>query len=87
MKLSEGFERSLRKDIREELSKLLDEIREHGTYSEYMTIKETAGYVNVSRSTIDNWIKKKGLPTISVGGTTRIKRSNLDEYLNNFNTN
>lgn len=87
MNLSHDFEDSLRKDIRGALAELLTEIKKGNTYPEYMSVDETADYVNVSRSTIDKWIKNRGLPTITVGGTTRIRRIELDDYLQSFRSN
>lgn len=87
MSLSHDFEESLREDVRGALDQLFDEIRQSSAYPEYMSVGQSAEYVNVSRSTIDKWIKKRGLPTINVGGTTRIKRIELDEYLSKFHSN
>lgn len=87
MSLSHDFEESLRGEVRGALDKIFDEIRQGSTYPDYMSVEQTAKYVNVSRSTIDKWIKNRGLPTINVGGTTRIKRIELDEYLSKFHSN
>ncbi|MFT9412163.1 excisionase family DNA-binding protein [Liquorilactobacillus hordei] len=87
MSLSHDFEENLRGEVRGALDKIFDEIRQGSAYPEYMSVEQTANYVNVSRSTIDKWIKRRGLPTINVGGTTRIKRIELDEYLSKFHSN
>ncbi|MFT9004940.1 MAG: excisionase family DNA-binding protein [Liquorilactobacillus hordei] len=87
MKLSNELEQMIKEDVRESLANLLDEIKAGNAYPEYMSVEQTAKYVNVSRSTIDKWIKHRGLPTINVGGTTRIKRIELDEYLSKFHSN
>lgn len=50
----------------------------------YLTIQEASTLLNVSRNTIEDWIVH-GLKIIKWGErSTRIKKSDLDEYLEKF---
>ena len=43
--------------------------------------KELADYFSVSTVTIDNWVKKKGLIEINLGGTVRYSKEDLIKFI------
>ena len=48
----------------------------------YINIDEAAEYLGVKTSTIRAWIKKKNMPSHSVGGKLlKFKRSEIDEWV------
>lgn len=48
---------------------------------ELLTIDEAAGYLKVSRATVYNWIARRGLPIVNAGTLIRIRRSELNAWL------
>ena len=48
-----------------------------------MTISQTAAYLQVCEKTIRRLIEKKDLTASKVGGSWRIKKSDVDDYLEN----
>ncbi|KRM95982.1 MULTISPECIES: helix-turn-helix domain-containing protein [Liquorilactobacillus] len=85
LKLSDGFEKEITQIVVKAVKTAQSESQGVKTYPEYMSIIQTCEYANIGRSTLEqNWIKKRGLPTISVGGLTRIKKSDLDTFLSEF---
>lgn len=53
-----------------------------------MTISQTASYLQVCEKTIRRLIEKKELTASKVGGSWRIKKTDVDDYLeNNKNSN
>ena len=48
--------------------------------SEYLTIKETAELLKVTRRTVQRWIKDEKLPSIKIGGTVRILKTDIPTY-------
>lgn len=48
-----------------------------------MTISQTASYLQVCEKTIRRLIEKKELTASKVGGSWRIKKSDVDDYLEN----
>jgi excisionase family DNA binding protein len=49
--------------------------------SELLTVEEVAKEVKVHSETVRNWIRKRELPAIDIGGEYRIYRSDLDDFL------
>ena len=53
-----------------------------------MTISQTASYLQVCEKTIRRRIEKKELTASKVGGSWRIRKADVDDYLeNNKNSN
>lgn len=49
--------------------------------NELLTVKEVAKEVKVHEETVRNWIRKKGLTAIDIGGEYRIYREDLNNFL------
>jgi len=47
----------------------------------WISLKETCEYLGVTRQTVLNWIKKKGLPSVKVGKLWKFKTSDIDEWV------
>lgn len=50
---------------------------------EYLTIGETASYLSISRGSLGKLIKD-GLPVIKIGNIQKIKKSDLEKYLDQY---
>lgn len=48
---------------------------------EFMNKGNVAEYLNVSRTTIDRWIKQRGFPSSKVGGKYVYKREDVDRWV------
>lgn len=48
--------------------------------TEYLTIKEAAKLLDVHPNTIRNWIREDKLPSIKIGRTIRILKSDIPTY-------
>jgi excisionase family DNA binding protein len=55
--------------------------RETMKESEYMTTKEIAAMLNVSKRTVDRMIKTRKLPYVRIVHQYRIKKSHFDEFI------
>lgn len=58
--------------------------------SEYATIRDVAGYLNVSVSTVRNWVRAAVIPAstyIKVGDTYRFNLTKVEEALLNASNN
>ena len=47
----------------------------------WMTIIQTAQYLEISRSTVERMLKESGMPYSKVAMTVRIHRDRLDQWL------
>lgn len=50
---------------------------------EYLTLGETAAYLSISRGSLGNLIKD-GLPVIKIGNIQKVKKSDLEKYLDQY---
>lgn len=50
----------------------------------YLSQPEAATYLNVSDSTLEEWIRKKGIPFYRPGWERRFKKEDLDSWMNSF---
>ena len=46
----------------------------------YLSVKQAAEYLGVHRTTIHEWIKRRGLPSHGVAATRRIELSELEAW-------
>ena len=49
--------------------------------NELLTVDEVAKEVKVHTETVRNWIRKRELPAIDIGGEYRIYRRDLEDFL------
>jgi len=54
--------------------------------NELLTVKEVAEEVKVHAETVRNWIRRRELPAVDIGGEYRVSRRDLDEFLNRRRT-
>ena len=47
----------------------------------WLSIKEIAEYLGVSRDTVLNWITKKDFPAVKIGKCWKFKISEVDEWI------
>lgn len=52
----------------------------------WIGIEEAAKYMDVTKDTIRNWIKKTDIPAHKVGKLWKFKRSELDEWIKSGNS-
>jgi putative molybdopterin biosynthesis protein len=53
---------------------------------EFLTTQEVAGMLKVSIHTVRRWIKEGHLPAYKVGRGLRIKKANLDRWIEQHST-
>ena len=51
------------------------------TTERWASLEETAEYLGVTKDTIRNWIKKKGIPAHKIGRQWKFKLSEVDEWV------
>lgn len=49
----------------------------------WLSMKETCEYLGVSHDTVRNWIDKKNMPAVKLGGCWKFKTSKIDEWIAN----
>ena len=70
-------------EARQMLQEAIDErVEELAKEKYFMTYKELAEYLNLSKPTIDELLIKNGLPYYKVGSTYRFKKSDVDNFMN-----
>ncbi len=74
------FEDLLKQMLKEVLQDVLPEIlsKQEKSLPELMTLKELADYWRVTRTSIRNWVRTKGLPVRHLGGSLRFQRAEVD---------
>ena len=72
-------------EAREMLQKAIDErVEELASERYWLTYKELAEYLNLSKPTIDELLIKNGMPYFRVGSTYRFKKSDVDNFMNSI---
>ncbi|UXR53399.1 helix-turn-helix domain-containing protein [Staphylococcus simulans] len=72
-------------EARDMLQKAIDERIEELAHDKYfMTYKELADYLNLSKPTIEDLLIKNGLRYYMVGATYRFKKSDVDEFMDHI---
>lgn len=72
-------------EAREMLQKAIDErVEELASEQYWLTYKQLAEYLNLSKPTIDNLLIKNGMPYFRVGSTYRFKKSDVDNFMNSI---
>ena len=47
----------------------------------WMSMKEICEYLGASHDTVRNWINKKDMPAVKLGGCWKFKTSQVDEWV------
>lgn len=69
-------------EAREMLQQAIDErIEELAREKYFMTYKELADYLNLSKPTIEDLLIKNGMRYYRVGSTYRFKKSDVDDFM------
>ena len=72
-------------EAREMLQQAINErVEELAKEKYFMTYKELAEYLNLSKPTIDDLLIKNGMPYFRVGSTYRFKKSYVDNFMNSI---
>ncbi|MBL0847570.1 helix-turn-helix domain-containing protein [Mammaliicoccus fleurettii] len=72
-------------EAREMLQKAIDErVEELASERYWLTYKQLAEYLNLSKPTIDDLLIKNGLPYYKVGSTYRFKKSDVDNFMDSI---
>ena len=72
-------------EAREMLQEAIDKrVEELAKEKYFMTYKELAEYLNLSKPTIDELLIKNGMPYFRVGSTYRFKKSDVDNFMNSI---
>lgn len=80
--LPDDFNVELKKEIRQTVMEVFLEMQPQMVAKpDYYNLGEAAKTAGIARNTLNSWIKK-GLPVVIVGGTKRIKRTDLEAFMN-----
>ncbi|MBO1213038.1 helix-turn-helix domain-containing protein [Staphylococcus nepalensis] len=72
-------------EAREMLQQAIDErVEELASERYWLTYKELADYLNLSKPTIEDLLIKNGMKYFRVGVTYRFKKSDVDEFMNHI---
>lgn len=72
-------------EARQMLQEAIDErVEELASERYWLTYKELAEYLNLSKPTIDELLIKNGMPYFRVGSTYRFKKSDVDHFMNSI---
>lgn len=72
-------------EAREMLQKAIGErVEELAAERYWLTYKQLAEYLNLSKPTIDDLLIKNGLPYYKVGSTYRFKKCDVDNFMNSI---
>lgn len=74
-------EEKAREMLQEAIDKRIEELAKE---KYFMTYKELAEYLNLSKPTIDELLIKNGMPYFRVGSTYRFKKSDVDNFMNSI---
>ena len=55
--------------------------RRSGRRSVCCSVEDAAGYLGVSRATAERLVRRGGLPSVKIGGSTRYNVDDLDSYI------
>lgn len=81
--LSEEFETGIRTVVRMQFKESFAELLEHETVDKkWLSLDSAANYADCSYNTIKKWIRM-GLNLYQIDGTKRIKKDELDEFIEN----
>lgn len=70
-------------EAREMLQEAIDKrVEELASEQYWLTYKQLAEYLNLSKPTIDDLLIKNGMPYFRVGSTYRFKKSDVDNFMN-----
>ncbi len=56
------------------------------TEDKWIGIEEAADYMDVTKDTVRNWIKKTDIPAHRIGKLWKFKKSELDEWIKSGNS-
>ena len=48
----------------------------------WISLEDAANYMDVTKDTVRNWIKKTDIPAHKIGKLWKFKKSELDEWIN-----
>lgn len=72
-------------EAREMLQQAINErVEELASERYWLTYKQLAEYLNLSKPTIDDLLIKNGMPYFKVGSTYRFKKSDVDNFMNSI---
>ncbi|MGO2108164.1 helix-turn-helix domain-containing protein [Staphylococcus equorum] len=72
-------------EARELLQQAIDErVEELASERYWLTYKELADYLNLSKPTIDDLLIKNGMKYFRVGSTYRFKKSDVDDFMDHI---
>ncbi|MGT2926893.1 helix-turn-helix domain-containing protein [Streptococcus cuniculipharyngis] len=81
--LSEEFETGIRTVVRMQFKESFAELLKHETVDkQWLSLDSAANYADCSYNTIKKWIRM-GLNLYQIDGTKRIKKDELDEFIEN----
>ncbi len=70
-------------EARQMLQEAIDKrVEELASEQYWLTYKQLAEYLNLSKPTIDDLLIKNGMPYFRVGSTYRFKKSDVDNFMN-----
>lgn len=82
LELPVEFQTELRNSVTGIVADVLQGATQNKLVPEYMGKGDVCKYLNISRNTLDTWIRKDKAPRYTlIGGTYRFKRTEIDRFM------
>lgn len=84
MELEAKFEESFKKELKKTIVKTVNEALSVVSVDKmpaYMDKGQCAKFLNISRSTLDSWIKKYNVPHVQIAGTYRFSKTEVQKWM------
>ena len=83
--LPDSFQNELSEQIKKAAYEAFNEIKSQSAYPDFMTIKQTAQFLGVSRGSLEQKFIPAGLPIVDVDGLMRISKKSAIEFMDKHN--
>ncbi len=81
VELPKEFEEQLQQQVIDVVTNTIVSLKTDSKYPEYMDKGQCSAYLSLSRSTFDKWLKVENIPVVTINGSYRFKKSEIDKFM------